>query len=151
MDDVVLVAGAVLFVAWWRQREDAVTGVDVEGFLMADPRWWRSDTAARMGIDNTPPPAIQTNLVLLERACNAVFGKDGYDVTSGYRSPVVNLALAQSNDAVSLTSLHLRGRAADLYVHGMTVEEAGALARSSGRFVEVIEYRDGHLHVAIGA
>lgn len=152
MDPVLGVLGLVVLWAWLN-RDDGSTydGGEVEAFLMVGPSWWRSGTADRLGLDNTPDAQAMTNLARLAAACDEVFGVNGYDVTSGFRSPAVNLALSASgNDAVSLTSLHLSGRGADIYVHGLDVESAADLARASGRFTEIITYADGHLHVGIG-
>lgn len=144
-----MVIGVALLLLLLAEQDKVPMGADVEAFIMVDPIWWHSGKAESLGLDNTPGAAELNNLARLADACDAVFGVGGYDVTSGYRSTVVNLALAESNDAVSLTSLHLKGRAADLYVHGLDVDQAASMARSSGRFTEVITYSDGHLHVAI--
>jgi zinc D-Ala-D-Ala carboxypeptidase len=70
-----------------------------------------SETAARRGFDNRPPPTAEANL---ERLCRdylerirSRFGP--LRVTSGYRSPAVNAAVGGS-----ATSAHMAGRAADL-------------------------------------
>lgn len=69
-----------------------------------------SDTAARLGIDNTPPSEVEKNLVRLCRTVleplRARFGP--YRITSGYRAPTLNFAIGGSK-----TSVHPRGCAAD--------------------------------------
>jgi hypothetical protein len=71
-----------------------------------------SETAARDGIDNTPPPEIVANLRVLahglERVLAALDGKT-IGINSGYRSPALNAAVGGSP-----TSAHLRGLAADI-------------------------------------
>ncbi len=70
----------------------------------------RSGTAARLGLDNTPPPdvmaALQTTAEMLERI-RATLGVPVV-VTSAYRSPEVNKAVG----GVS-SSDHMAGQAAD--------------------------------------
>lgn len=69
-----------------------------------------SDTAARLGIDNTPSPAIVVELrktaELLERV-RLMLGTPLL-VTSGYRCLALNRAIGSAD-----TSAHLAGRAAD--------------------------------------
>lgn len=70
----------------------------------------QSDTAARLGIDNTPPPAVVLELrrtaELLEQI-RALLGQP-IIITSGYRCRALN-ALLKSKP----TSDHIAGRAAD--------------------------------------
>lgn len=71
-----------------------------------------SETAAREGIDNTPPPEIVANLRVLaqglERVRAALGGKP-FGINSGYRSAALNAAVGGSP-----TSSHLKGLAADI-------------------------------------
>jgi hypothetical protein len=75
-----------------------------------------SQTAARHGIDNTPPPAIIANLQrtaqMLERV-RVVLGSKPILISSGYRSPTLNAAVG----GVS-TSAHTQGLAADFICPG---------------------------------
>lgn len=70
-----------------------------------------SATGARLGLDNTPPPAV---LAVLRRtaermeAVRAILGDKPILVTSGYRSPAVNRAVRGS-----ATSAHMSGHAVD--------------------------------------
>jgi len=78
----------------------------------------KSDTATRLGLDNTPDEATIENLKLL---CQEVlqpirdhFGKS-VTVNSGYRSPESNAAVGGSK-----TSDHCLGRAADIEIEGIS-------------------------------
>ncbi len=77
-----------------------------------------SQTAARRGLDNTPPEAVRKNL---DKLCDYVLqplrdklGKPVV-VTSGYRSPAVNAAVGGARN-----SAHMSGLAADIHVPGMS-------------------------------
>lgn len=72
----------------------------------------RSTTAAARGIDNTPTPeACQALCALVSNILDPL--REAWDrpitVTSGYRSPALNRAVAGAP-----TSQHLRGQAADI-------------------------------------
>ena len=78
----------------------------------------KSDTATRLGLDNTPDEATIENLKLL---CQEVlqpirdhFGKS-VTVNSGFRSPESNAAVGGSK-----TSDHCLGRAADIEIDGIS-------------------------------
>jgi hypothetical protein len=77
----------------------------------------KSETALRMGYDNTPNEEVTENLRLLcEKVLQPVrdhFGK-GVKVNSGYRSPESNAAVKGSR-----TSDHCLGRAADIEIPGV--------------------------------
>ena len=77
----------------------------------------KSDTATRLGIDNTPDDATIENLKLLcEMVLQPVrehFGKS-VTVNSGYRSPESNAAVDGSK-----TSDHCKGQAADIEIDGL--------------------------------
>lgn len=76
----------------------------------------RSDVAARKGIDNTLPedlePSAQNTLEMMERIrakLSALAGRDvPISISSGYRSPAVNLAVGSSS-----TSDHPKACAVD--------------------------------------
>lgn len=76
-----------------------------------------SETAARRGIANEPPPEVIENL---RRLCRRVLEplrehlNRPIVITSGYRSPALNRAIGGSS-----TSHHMQGRAADIIVPGM--------------------------------
>jgi hypothetical protein len=77
----------------------------------------KSDTATRLGIDNTPDEATIENLkALCENVLQPVrehFGKS-VTVNSGFRSPATNQATGGS-----LTSDHCKGQAADIEIDGL--------------------------------
>ena len=72
----------------------------------------RSDTAARLGIDNTPSDIIIANLSILANSLllkpRMVIGKP-FTISSGYRCPKLNKAVGGVTN-----SYHLQGKACDL-------------------------------------
>jgi hypothetical protein len=78
----------------------------------------KSDTATRLGIDNTPDEAVIESLKLLcENVLQPVrdhFGKS-VTVNSGFRSPETNQATGGSK-----TSDHCKGQAADIEIEGIS-------------------------------
>jgi len=78
----------------------------------------KSDTATRLGLDNTPDEATIENLKLLcENVLQPVrehFGKP-VTINSGYRSPESNAAVGGSK-----TSDHCKGQACDLEIDGVS-------------------------------
>jgi hypothetical protein len=79
----------------------------------------KSDTATRLGIDNTPNQETIDNLKMLcEKVLQPVrehFGKS-VTVNSGYRSPELNSSPAVGG---SKTSDHCKGMAADIEIAGV--------------------------------
>ena len=77
----------------------------------------KSDTATRLGIDNTPDEEALDNLkTLCDKVLQPVrehFGKS-VTVNSGYRSPATNKATGGSS-----TSDHCKGMAADIEIAGI--------------------------------
>ena len=77
----------------------------------------KSDTATRLGLDNTPDAQALENLkTLCEKVLQPVrehFGKS-VTVNSGYRSPESNAAVGGSK-----TSDHCKGQAADIEIVGV--------------------------------
>ena len=78
----------------------------------------KSDTATRLGLDNTPDEETIENLKLLcEKVLQPVrehFGKP-VTINSGYRSPESNAAVGGSK-----TSDHCKGQACDLEIEGVS-------------------------------
>lgn len=110
-----------------------------------------SDTARRLGLDNTPPPEAWANLerlvrYVLDPLWEAV--RRPVTITSAYRSPPVNLAV--SGTAIGP---HSMGEAADLMVRGMSAEDVARLiVRMGVPFDQLIWYapeRGGHVHVSL--
>lgn len=110
-----------------------------------------SDTARRLGLDNTPPPEAVANLERLVRyvldPLRDAVGRP-ITITSAYRSPQVNLAV--SGTAIGP---HSMGEAADLMVRGLVAEEVARLIVRLGLpFDQLIWYapeRGGHVHVSL--
>lgn len=84
------------------------------------PNFWlseflQSDTAVRMGLDNTPLPTEMVNIRNLlipgMQSVRDCLGEPVF-ITSGYRSPEVNRAVGGS-----VNSQHTRGLAADFKCH----------------------------------
>ena len=76
----------------------------------------RSDTARRLGIDNTPSDEIKKNLTLfIEKVLDPIREDWGgpISVSSGYRCPELNAKVGGAK-----TSGHLYGYCADLQVKG---------------------------------
>lgn len=99
-----------------------------------------SETATRLGLDNTPPPFAVDNLrrvaALLEQV-RILVGNRPVVVTSGYRSRPVNRAVGSLD-----TSVHTQGLAADIHVPGMTtLELAHAIRDSELMFDQLIDER----------
>lgn len=87
----------------------------------------RSAKAAQLGLDNTPPPELLPRLILTAELLERIRATLGVPVTvtSGYRSPKVNLAVGSSSG-----SDHPHGYAADIVApaFGAPYEVARALA-----------------------
>ena len=77
----------------------------------------RSQTASRLGIDNTPSEHVKKSLKLLAEAVlepvRAHFGKP-VRISSGYRSLALNEAVGSKS-----SSQHIRGEAADFEIPGV--------------------------------
>lgn len=107
-----------------------------------------SQTAARLGIDNTPGPTEVENLnrlcsVLLEpiRAMLNV----PIHVDSGYRSPLVNHLIGGAAD-----SAHMDGRAADIIPYDVGLKTAFDIIRNSSLpYDQVIIECNAWIHVSI--
>lgn len=110
-----------------------------------------SDTAARRGWPNTPPPAAEANL---ERLCRDYLEplRDHFGpirVTSGYRSPELNAAIGGSR-----SSAHCQGRAGDLQVLDPAValrEVVEWVTRSRLDYDQVIYEFGAWVHFGIAA
>jgi len=106
-----------------------------------------SQTAERRGLDNTPNATAIANLTrlagLLERV-RAVIGKP-IIITSGYRSPEVNLAIGSTN-----RSQHPLGCAADFKVHGMTPKQViEACIEADIPYHQIIEEFGSWVHISV--
>lgn len=109
-----------------------------------------SQTAARLGLDNTPPPAVVEELT---RLCRLILQplRDAAQrpivISSGYRSNKVNKAVGGAK-----FSAHLYGRAADLTIPGETPRATcQRIVDLKLPYDQVILEFDAWVHVAIAA
>ncbi len=108
-----------------------------------------SETAERLGIDNTPPPEVLTNLmrlaVILEDV-REILGKP-IIIKSGYRCPELNEAVPGS----SKTSAHCHGLAVDFIspAYGSPLDISIAISGSDIEYDQLVhEGRWVHLGLA---
>lgn len=88
----------------------------------------RSDTAIRLGIDNTPSPSEQNNLVLLcsnvlEPVYQEYIVVRNYPrviINSGFRSMGLNMAINPMTTTLTKVSKHCYGQAVDFEVDGVS-------------------------------
>jgi hypothetical protein len=117
-----------------------------EHFTLAE--LMQSETAARRGIDNTPPPSALANLVRLAGTLEQVRALIGRPVlvTSGYRSPLVNELINGST-----SSAHISGRAADIIApaFGGPKSLARAIEASGIEYDQLILEFGRWVHIAI--
>jgi zinc D-Ala-D-Ala carboxypeptidase len=108
-----------------------------------------SQTATRRGIDNTPTSAIVAELQrLAQTILQPLRDRLGQPivVSSGYRSPALNLAVGGSRN-----SDHMRGRAADIVVPGMKARDVAlAIVELRLPFRQCIVEGGRWVHVSIG-
>lgn len=106
-----------------------------------------SQTAARLGLDNTPPlemvAALKRTAGLLEEV-RALLGKPIL-VSSGYRSPAVNRAVGGAAN-----SAHMLGCAADFSspAFGSPLDICRVIARSDIAFDQLIHEFRAWVHIA---
>jgi zinc D-Ala-D-Ala carboxypeptidase len=95
-----------------------------------------SDTATRLGLDNTPNETVIANLkTLAENILQPVrehYGKS-VKVNSGYRAPEVNAAVGGSK-----TSDHCKGQAADIEITGVANGDLAKYIAENFKFTQVI-------------
>ena len=106
-----------------------------------------SESAARLGLDNTPTNEALMNLkrlaAFLEQV-RATLGKP-IKINSAYRSPAVNKSVGGS-----ATSQHCFGCAADIRVNGMTPDQVvRAIINAKLPYDQVIREFDSWTHVSI--
>ena len=96
----------------------------------------KSETALRMGFDNTPTPEAEAHLkALCEHVLQPIrdhYGK-GVKVNSAYRSPESNAAVGGSK-----TSDHCRGMAADIEIPGVPNAELAEHIKANYKFTQLI-------------
>jgi zinc D-Ala-D-Ala carboxypeptidase len=96
----------------------------------------KSQTATRRGIDNTPSLTTIDNLqALVDNVLQPIrdhYGKS-VDVSSGYRSPELNVAIGGSP-----TSDHCKGQAADIEIVGVDNKVLAQYIRDNLPFTQLI-------------
>ena len=73
-----------------------------------------------------------------------------FELISGYRSPATNAMLHERSDAVASKSQHLLGKAADVHVQGIPLEQLHAAGLAMGRGGVGFYPRDGFVHLDTG-
>jgi zinc D-Ala-D-Ala carboxypeptidase len=142
-----IVVAGIFVVAWfWSSTMKLSDDFDLSEFT-------RSDTASRLGINNTPNAEHVENLRALSEAVLQPFrdavGKP-VRITSGYRSA----GPGGLNEAVNGAALsqHTTGQAADFIVDGLSAQKAADLIDELGLpYDQLIHYaasRGGHTHVS---
>jgi hypothetical protein len=96
----------------------------------------KSETALRMGFDNTPTKEAEAHLKLL---CDNIlqpvrnhYGK-GVKINSAYRSPESNAAVGGSK-----TSDHCKGMAADIEIPGVANADLAEYIKNNYKFTQLI-------------
>jgi hypothetical protein len=106
-----------------------------------------SDYALRNGIDNTPPPVIIENLIILcQHTLEPIrlLVNRPVHIISGYRNVLVNEGIGGSSN-----SQHLLGRAADVRIYGYTPNELCTLIlNNSIPFDQLINEFDSWTHIS---
>lgn len=106
----------------------------------------RSQTATRLNISNTPASEIVFNLGRLAHQLEVIrliVGKP-IQITSGFRSYALNNAIGGSK-----TSDHMKGRAADFIVDGMTPAEVIEAVKDFVPHKQLIEEFGRWVHFSI--
>lgn len=107
----------------------------------------QSDTAIRLGIDNTPTPEALENLKRLSTMLEQVRGILGRSITinSGYRCPELNKAVKGQP-----SSQHQVGCAADIRVSLMTPDQVvKAIINSDVQYDQLIREFDSWVHISV--
>lgn len=106
-----------------------------------------SETAERLGLDNTPDEKVKANLVRLARILEDVRRVLGRPimVNSAYRSLAVNKAIGSKP-----TSQHCLGCAADIRVPGLTPNDiVNLVVKSNIEYDQLIREFDSWVHISI--
>ena len=107
----------------------------------------QSETAARLGLDNTPDEKVKANLVRLAKFLEEVRAilKRPIMVNSAYRSPKVNEAIGSRP-----TSQHCIGCAADIRVPGLTPDNiVKEIIKTNLEYDQLIREFDSWVHISI--
>jgi len=107
----------------------------------------QSETAARLGLDNTPDEKVKANLVRLARFLEEVRAilKRPVMVNSAYRSIKVNESIGSK-----ATSQHCIGCAADIRVPGLTPDNiVKEIIKTNLEYDQLIREFDSWVHISI--
>lgn len=107
-----------------------------------------SQTAARRGIDNTPPPEVVARLRKTAQGMEGVrvvLGGAPILISSGYRSPAVNSAVGGAK-----SSQHMTGEAVDFTAprFGSVVDVFDAIRRSGIKYDQLIQEFGSWVHIS---
>lgn len=110
-----------------------------------------SETAARSGIDNTPPAELMSNLIALAKGLErvrAALGGRPIHINSGYRSPALNAAVGGAKK-----SRHMEGLAADILCpqFGRPLEVCRAIVAAGVQTDQIIHEFGKWCHVSFAA
>ena len=105
-----------------------------------------SQVATRKGIDNTPAPAIVTNLTRLAALLEQVRALVGAPIaiSSGYRSPALNKAVGGAAN-----SAHVLGLATDISTAKLTPKALTLLIRQSDIAFDQLIYEGTWVHIGL--
>lgn len=108
-----------------------------------------SQTATRMGIDNTPGVVVLSNLyriaAIIEQIRVAI--DTPIRISSGYRSPLLNAHVGGA-----ITSAHVKGLAADINAQGMKPRDLAKKIAAMNLPIDqiILEYPDSNGWVHVG-
>lgn len=137
----------IILIIFLRQLKQFALGMLTNNYFTID-ELCASDTARKRGIDNTPTPDAEANLMLLrDRVLNPAreaLGSTIY-VNSGYRSPQLNAAVGGT-----ATSQHQTGQAADITTKSRKKnQKLFAIIVQQGNYDQLIWEGDGSwIHVS---
>lgn len=140
----------VILIIFLRQLKQFALGMLTNNYFTID-ELCASNTARKRGIDNTPTPDAEANLILLrDRVLNPAreaLGSTIY-VNNGYRSPQLNAAVGGT-----ATSQHLTGQAADITTKSRERnQQLFAILVQQGNYDQLIWEGDGDwIHVSYKA
>lgn len=105
-----------------------------------------SQTAIRLGIDNTPPAYAVANMHLLFATLEQVRALTGkpVSISSGYRCAALNAAIKGAGN-----SAHLTGQAADINCPGMTPKALAIAIRDSDIAFDQLIFEGSWVHIAL--
>lgn len=137
----------IILIIFLRQLKQFALGMLTNNYFTID-ELCASNTARKRGIDNTPTPDAEANLMLLrDRVLNPAreaLGSTIY-VNNGYRSPQLNAAVGGK-----ATSQHLTGQAADITTKSRERnQQLFAILVQQGNYDQLIWEGDGSwIHVS---